>query len=86
MKFSIATEKPIINETGKVKLIPEWHNIMIFDKAVLEMAKACALTKGSKVRVDGELSYRKRAIKDTNGDVITTVKDAFIVAGIVVTT
>lgn len=81
VELSVATKRPVLSEDiDKVKFITEWHKVMIFDEEAIEFFKPLDITKGSKVRVEGTLSYRNRAIKDADGEVITTVKEAFVVA------
>lgn len=81
LELSVATDKPIaVNDNGTLKTITEWHRVLIFDTAVIEKVGKFSLTKGSKVRVDGALDYRKRQIKDANGDVLATVKEASVIA------
>lgn len=81
VELSVATKRPVAGEdTDKVKFITEWHKVMIFDEEDIQFFKGFDITKGSKVRVEGTLSYRNRPIKDADGEVITTVKEAFVVA------
>ena len=82
MELSVATDKPIgVSEEGNLKTITEWHKVLIFNTAVIEQVEKFGLNKGSKVRVDGALDYRKRQIKDANGELIATVKEASVIAG-----
>lgn len=82
MELSVATDKPIaVKEDGTLKTITEWHKVLIFDAAVLEKVQKFGLKKGSKVRIDSALDYHKRQIKDANGEVVTTVKEASVIAG-----
>ena len=60
-----------------------WHKIIIFDSNDVQIASNFELGVGDYIRVDGELSYRNREIKDAEGNVITTVKEASIIAHIV---
>lgn len=82
IELSVATDKPIaVKEDGTLKTITEWHKVLIFDAEMIEQIEKFGLKKGSKVRVDGALDYRKRQIKDTNGEVVATVKEASVIAG-----
>lgn len=82
MELSFATDKPIAaNEDGSLKTITEWHKVLIFNAEIIEWVEKFGLKKGSKVRVDGALDYRKRQIKDATGEVVATVKEASVIAG-----
>lgn len=50
-KFSLATSKKVKGES-----VSSWHNIIVFNKT----AELCAkyIGKGSKVMIEGEISYR----------------------------
>lgn len=82
MELSVATDKPIAaNEDGTIKTITEWHKVLVFDAEVIKKIEGFGLSKGAKVRVDGALDYRKREIKDSQGEVIAKVKEASVIAG-----
>ena len=82
MELSVATDKPIgVTEAGNLKTITEWHKVLIFDTEVIGKVEKFDLGKGSKVRIDGALDYRKRQIKDANGELVATVKEASVIAG-----
>jgi single-stranded DNA-binding protein len=57
----------------------DWHKVIVFGHEY-ERYSAFIPKKGDQVRVDGTISYRKREIKDTEGNVIATVKEASIIA------
>lgn len=58
----------------------DWHKVIIFDNENIVVASNFELGIGDKVRIDGELSYRNRDIKDANSNLITTVKEASVIA------
>lgn len=58
----------------------DWHKVIVFDGQAKKLYDNFKPKKGDQVRVDGTISYRKREIKDAQGNVITTVKEASIIA------
>lgn len=69
--FSISTRR------GK---ITDWHNVVVFEGQTEIEVEYSKPNVGDYVRVQGQLTYRNREIKDANGNVITTVKEASIIA------
>ena len=61
----------------------DWHKVIIFDSNDVKVASGFELGVGDFVRIDGQLSYRDRPIKDANGNLVTTVKEASVIASIV---
>lgn len=61
----------------------DWHKIIIFNTEDVKIASSFELGVGDYIRIDGELSYRNRDIKDAEGNVIVTVKEASVIANII---
>ncbi|MBP9133826.1 MAG: single-stranded DNA-binding protein [Saprospiraceae bacterium] len=55
--FSLATSESYIDKAGQKQTITEWHRISVWGKAAEIVQKY--LKKGSKVYVEGKLTYRK---------------------------
>ena len=55
--FSLATSESYIDKTGQKQTITEWHRINVWGKAAETVQKY--LKKGSKVYVEGKITYRK---------------------------
>ena len=63
----------------------DWHKVIVFrGQGLTTNCDIDSLEKGDLVRIDGILTYRKREIKDSEGNLITTVKEASIIASMVV--
>lgn len=58
----------------------DWHKVVIFDGEDIIHAGNFEPSVGDYVRIEGELSYRSREIKDADGKVITSVKEASVIA------
>lgn len=58
----------------------DWHKVIIFDGDDVVHAGNFKPGVGDYVRIEGELSYRNREIKDAGGNVITTVKEVSVIA------
>jgi single-stranded DNA-binding protein len=69
--FSISTKR------GKVT---DWHNVVVFEGQTETEIEHSQPNVGDYVRIQGQLTYRNREIKDSNGDVVTTVKEASVIA------
>lgn len=55
--FSLATNDGYKSKTGEWINITNWHNIVVFGKAVDEIEHK--VKKGSKVTVEGRINYRE---------------------------
>ena len=65
VKFSIATSETWNDRSsGDRKEKTEWHNVVIYDEKIAEVAERY-LKKGSKVYVEGQMQYRE--YDDANG-------------------
>ena len=60
--FSLATSETYVDKTGERKTLTEWHNISIWGKGAEIVEKY--LKKGSKVYIEGKITYRKYQDKD----------------------
>ena len=65
VKFSVATSETWNDRSsGARKEKTEWHNVVIYDEKIAEVAERY-LKKGSKVYVEGQMQYRE--YDDANG-------------------
>lgn len=62
----------------------DWHKVIVFSEGLATNVDVATLEKGDQVRIDGTLTYRKRVIKDGADKVIATVKEASVIASMVV--
>ena len=75
---SIATADSYQNDAGEwIEKETVWHNVVAFSPSVMEILKN--LKKGTRVKVEGSLSYRPYDIRIASGEVVTK-KEASIVA------
>ncbi len=71
--FSIATSESWVDKfTNERKEQTEWHNVVIFNEKLVEIAQKY-LTKGSKVYVEGSLKTRKWTDSNNNDRYTTEV-------------
>lgn len=78
VSVNIATTDSYKNEADEwVEKKTEWHNIMAFSPTVVALLKN--LKKGSRIEVEGSLSYRPFDVIDGEGEVITK-KEVSIIA------
>ncbi len=57
----------------------DWHKVIIFDGHARKQYNNFKPKKGDNVRICGTISYSNREIKDAQGNVIITVKEASII-------
>jgi len=75
---SLATTDSYKNEAGEwIEKETVWHNVVAFSPAVMAILKT--LKKGTRIKVEGSLSYRPYDVQNGDGEVITK-KEASIVA------
>ena len=75
---SIATADSYQNDAGEwIEKETIWHNVVAFSPAVMEILKN--LKKGTRVKIEGALSYRPYDVQIADGEVVTK-KEASIVA------
>lgn len=75
---SVATTDSYQNEAGEwIEKETIWHNVVAFSPSVIEILKG--LKKGTRIKVEGSLSYRPYDVQDGDGQVITK-KEASIIA------
>jgi single-strand DNA-binding protein len=75
---SLATTDSYQNEAEEwIDKETVWHNILAFSPTVIAMFKS--LKKGSRIKVEGSLSYRPYDVVNGDGEVITK-KEASIIA------
>ena len=60
--FSLATSETYTDKTGEKKTLTEWHNISVWGRGAEVVEKY--LKKGSKVYIEGKITYRKYQDKD----------------------
>ena len=76
--LSIATTDSYQNDAGEwVDKETIWHNVVAFSPTVIAMLKN--LKKGTRIKIEGSLSYRPYDVVNGEGDVITK-KEASIIA------
>lgn len=75
---SVATTDSYQNDAGEwIEKETIWHNVVAFSPAVMAVLKG--LKKGTRIKVEGSLSYRPYDVQDGDGQVITK-KEASIIA------
>ena len=75
---SLATTDSYQNDAGQwIEKETIWHNVVAFSPAVIAILKN--LKKGSRIKVEGSLSYRPYDVQDGDG-VIITKKEASVIA------
>ncbi len=60
--FSLATSETYTDKTGEKKTLTEWHNVSVWGRGAEVVEKY--LKKGSKVYIEGKITYRKYQDKD----------------------
>lgn len=61
--FSLATSETYIDKNGNKQTLTEWHNVSVWGRGAETVQKY--LKKGSKVYIEGKITYRKYT--DSNG-------------------
>lgn len=69
--FSLATSERYKNKAGEKVEETQWHNIILWGKQA-EIAEKY-LTKGSKICIEGKLTYRSWEDKDGNKRYVTEI-------------
>lgn len=70
--FSLATSETYTDKTGEKKTLTEWHNVSVWGKGAEVVEKY--LKKGSKVYIEGKITYRKYQDKDGVDRYTTDIK------------
>lgn len=70
--FSLATSETYTDKNGERQTLTEWHNISVWGRGAETVQKY--LKKGSKVYIEGKITYRKYQDKDGNDRYTTDIK------------
>jgi len=70
--FSLATSETYTDKNGERQTLTEWHNISVWGRGAETVQKY--LKKGSKVYIEGKITYRKYQDKDGVDRYTTDIK------------